>query len=232
MNNDNNTTPPKEKPGDIIADKAGDKPSSEGNKSSKDTDYKALYETEQKKFKDTQKAYTQGQQKISVLSKENKVLADAAEQTIQLTSEQVNELEVLKFKDPDLWFEKKLEFSNAARADLLETRSKAHEEGIEEAAEATKQETISTFLETNSDLTIDMINLDVPKRIHQELDSRKISLEEFLEKSKEYILNGNKVLKDPKDPDLKDLNKVPGGDSPSQEAIKGEIEKQAQTEIY
>lgn len=231
MNNKNNNTTPGTT-GDIIADKAGNKPSAAGNSNPSEIDYKKMYEQELQMKKDTQKSYTQGQQELSVLKKQNKMLNDAASKGTQLTPEQVDELEVLKYKDPDAWFDKKQAYTNLAKANLLEANSKAHDEGMEEAAETTKQATIANFLTSNTDLTMDMINLDVPKRIHKELDDGNITLEEFLEKSKHYILSSTKRLQDKADLDQKNLTKVPGGNNPSKQATQAEHNKQAQDEIY
>jgi len=79
---------------------------------------------------------------------------------------------------------------------------------------------------------MDMIQLDVPPRIHKAYEEGTLSIDEFLEKSKEYLTKVDKKLVSPKTNDVKDLNKIPGGKTPSTTATQQQHDEDSKLEIY
>ena len=91
---------------------------------------------------------------------------------------------------------------------------------------------MASWLSENSEITLDMIELDVPPRIHKAYEEGTLSIDEFLEKSKEYLTKVDKKIASPKTNDIKDLNKIPGGKTPSASATQKQQDADSKLEIY
>ena len=57
----------------------------------------------EKRFKDTQAAYTKAQQKLKETEAKAKVLEELSKPRVELPKEVAEELDDLKYKDPDAW---------------------------------------------------------------------------------------------------------------------------------
>lgn len=201
-------------------------------KQPEEVDYKALFEKERKRAKDNQAAFTKSRQEISVLKKETQLLEDKLRGSIVLPAEQQEELEALKFDDPDTWYKKKQQYEKNVLSELQVTKSKAREEALLEAEQQIQDDYMAAWLAENTEITLDMIQLDVPQRIHKAYKEGTLSMDEYLEKSKEYLLSVEKKLASPDVNNIKDLNKIPGGKNPTQTAVQKQNEADSKLEIY
>ena len=197
-----------------------------------EVDYKELYEKEQKRAKEHQAAFTKSRQELSILRKEAQLLEEKLQKSIVLPAEQQQELEDLKYSDPDTWFKKKQEYEQNVVSAIQEQKTVAREEALKEAEKQTQEEYISSWLSENTDITLDMIQLDVPPRIHKAYEEGTLSIDEYLEKSKEYLTKATKKLVSPKTNDVKDLNKVPTSKNSTVDAINAQKPEGAMLEIY
>lgn len=193
-----------------------------GSEASKDQ--KIDYE---KRFKDTQGAFTKSQQENKALKARMEVLEKLTAPQVELDEATKTELENLKFSDPDAW---------RAKLNTLEIEAqKKHKETLTEAERLAKQKAelenrariLAEFQKSHPNLVIndDVIKYDVPLRITNKLESGEISFEQYLNEVSDY-LNQGKVIGDGNttlnQPNLKDVG---GGDTPTDSAVQRDIVK-------
>ena len=169
----------------------------------------------EKRYRDTQRAYTKARQEVAALKAEIKALKEKVKPEPSLSAEQKKELEELKYSDPDKWYKKMRELEESAKQEL----SKSVEQLSEAEKEAVRRELVlEEFLQENPDLTIndDVIANDIPPRIKKELDEGKITFEQFLDKVKDFLTKGKTVDKGKSVPSQPDLNKVGGSTEPTE----------------
>lgn len=149
----------------------------------------------EKRYKDTQAAYTRVSQEAAKLRAENAVLNEQIGSVrLDLTEEQQKDLETLKYSDPDAWRLQLNQLENEKRNSLNEEVNKKSSE-MEELAK--RKIVLEEFQQANPDLVLtdEVIALDIPKRITNKLEQGKISFAEFLSECKGYLTAG-KVVKD------------------------------------
>jgi DNA repair exonuclease SbcCD ATPase subunit len=149
----------------------------------------------EKRFKDTQAAYTKAQQKLKEIEAKAKVLEELSKPRVELAKEEAEELEDLKYKDPDAWRAKldalEREASEKHRAKLNEVTTAATQ-----AAELERRtQILAEFSASHPDieLTDDVIQYDVPKRITNKLEKGEVTFEEFLNDVYTYLTTPKKV---------------------------------------
>lgn len=194
----------------------------------------------EKRYRDTQSAYTKTQQQKKALEAENSVLKDKASSNVQvkLTDEQKEELEELKFSDPDKWRSK----MNTYEANAREEYKKELEEDVKKVSTSTlekeeldrREAVLAEFKSKHTDFDIDddIIANDIPPRITKKLENGDITFEEFLQECYDYSKTG-KVVKQTEDK-AKDVNlsKIGGGDKPDANAEKEDIITSYSKEVY
>lgn len=195
--------------------------------------------TIEKRFRDTQGAFTKERQKTKALEAEVSVLKPKAVGAVQLnlTDEQTAELDELKFSDPEAWRKKMNTYErNALKAqeEQLEKEVKETTTSTLEKDELERRETVlSEFLETHKgfELNDDIIANDIPPRITKKLNDGTITFEQFLEECYNYSKTG-KVIKQKDGPNLPNLSKVGGGDKPDANAMKEDVITSYDKEVY
>lgn len=181
----------------------------------------------EKRFKDTQGAFTKSQQELKATQARLKVLEEMTAPKVELDEATKTELENLKFSDPDAWRAKlntlETEAQNAHRATLTEAEKQANQQTELE----NRAQTLATFQASHPDLVIndDVIKYDVPPRITNKLESGEISFDQYLNDVRDY-LNQGKVIGDGNkvtgQPNLKDVG---GDDTPTDGAVQKDIVK-------
>jgi hypothetical protein len=132
--------------------------------------FKELVRAE-KSRRDTQAAYTKQQQAIKKLEAEKEALLEQVNGAVTLTPEQQEELDELKFSDPDAWYQKKVALETQARQ---EAKAKLDQAGLN-AAQAyelqRRKEVLAEFTQnTGFALTDEIIANDVPPRLTKKLE--------------------------------------------------------------
>lgn len=195
----------------------------------------------EKRFRDTQSAFTRAQQKTKALEAENSILKQKATENVQvqLTDAQSEELEELKFSDPEMWRKKMNTYETNARNE----HSKAVEEEVKKITTSTLEEqelerreaVLSEFLKDPEhkgfELNEDIIANDIPPRITNKLVKGTITFEQFLQECYDYSKTG-KVIKQNDSPHMVNLSKVGGGDKPDANAMKEDAITSYSKEIY
>jgi len=188
----------------------------------------------EKRFKDTQGAFTKSQQELKVIQAKLEVLEKLTTPRIELDEATKTELEELKFSDPEAWRTRlnklEIEAQNAHKATLTEAEKLANQKAELE----NRAQVLADFQASHPTLVIndDVIKYDVPPRITSKLESGEISFEQYLDDVANYlnqgkvIGDGNKTLNQP---NLKDVG---GDDTPTNGAMKKDIVKDYENIIF
>ena len=182
----------------------------------------------EKRFKDTQAAYTQSRQEIAKLKAQ---LSVKDEPKMQLTAEQQDELEDLKFNNPEEWRKRVNDLEKQADAQF---NTKLNEELQKLTELEQRQLTLEAFQLSHPDFHLDdeVIAYDVPKRITKRLETGEINFETFLEEAYQYLTTPKVVGSQAKDLDQPNLNKVGGGTTASASATAADIVVSYRNEVY
>jgi hypothetical protein len=207
----------------------------------KDTPTEVVFAaTAELRRRDTQAEYTKARQKQVVLEAEKQELLKQASSnaTIELTEEQIEELDDMKFSDPDGWRQKMNAYEQKARNEHSEKINKQLEEvsakGTKMAELERRKQVLKEFLSVNPGLVIndDIINNDIPPRITKKLEDGVVTFEEFLSNVSDYIKAGKTIATEDDITNQPNLSKAGGGDTPSEDAINNQSMKTYQTEVY
>lgn len=152
---------------------------------------------------------------------------------LELTPEQKQELDDLKFEDPEAWRRKLNQFETEARQKVLEQLNQVTEEAKKANIIAQRQIYLQQFQEANPDVIIndEVIQNDIPLRITKKLEQGEVSFEQFLTEVANY-LRANKVIKTEEAPEITNIGKVGGSHKPSKNAIDADIIQSYRQEIY
>jgi hypothetical protein len=177
-------------------------------------------ELAEQRRKETQAAYTRGQQALKAKEAELEALRQQLDTSVKVTlsPEQQEELDNLKYDDPDAWREKLNSFeknakqeANAKFAKLTGEAGKAA--GIQFELER-RQQVLEEFNASASiAITDEIISNEVPPRITNKLAKNEVSFEEFLAEVSEY-LNKGKVVGNPETLNQPNMGKIGGSVSP------------------
>jgi len=206
----------------------------EGSELSEEVTYAANLESRRRQ---TQSQYVKSRQELSELGHVSKALKTKLTEkaTVKLTADQTIELNELKASDPDAWHAKLNEYNAAATAGI-ETEFTEVDVKAKELSEVDRRQVVlDEYMASNPDfeLTDDILANDVPKRITSELESGKITFEDFLGKVRTY-LTSNKVITPAKDEkDEPNLGNIAGKSKPEKVAVEKSIHQSyAKTDIY
>jgi hypothetical protein len=181
----------------------------------------------EKRFKDTQAAYTKSRQEIAELKA--KLTVSGVGDTIPLVIPEGlrEELEDLKYSDPEAW-RKQL-------GALEKEQQTKYNDTIAQMTELEHRElTFMEFSASHPDivLTDDVIQNHVPSGITKRLERGEITFEQFLQESYDFLKapkvigDGNKTLEQP------NLSKVGGGAMPSDSVSAKLVVDSYRNEVY
>jgi len=191
----------------------------------------------EKRYKDTQKNI----QERSIENKQLQAKNDAlAKQLSELTTTPVEipeEVEELKFSNPDEWRKKVNKLEQEAKlkdaSERQEILDKASKDARDEFELDRRKRVFTEFQAANPGLEINdqVLASDIPPSISNKLADGTSTFEEFLEEVKTYLSTGHKVSKEPtmNEPNL---GSVAGGEQPSIEAQRGDSKASYANEIY
>lgn len=189
--------------------------------------------------RDTQSEFTKVAQTNKALSIENNVLKQkiTGEIKLELTKEQAEELEDLKFSDPEAWRKKITKLENEAIAkresDITAEIGKVSKETLDKDEKERRKEILNEFIQEHPGFELDdtILANDIPPRFLKKLETGQISFETFLEEVYEYSITG-KVIKQEETLDQPNLGKVGGGSKPDKNAQKEDIITSYNKEIF
>lgn len=192
----------------------------------------------ERRRRDTQSMYTRTTQENKRLKAEKAALLDiAGDVKVELTKEQTEELEELKFSDPDAWRKKMNRYEQEAvtkhqqgvqeRLKHVST-DKLDKEEIEE-----RKQTLADFNRRHPDFKLDddVIANDIPPRIVRRLAEGQVDFETFLQECYDYSKTG-KVVKQDKVRRQPNLSRVGGGAKPDSNAVTEDAVLSYQKEVF
>lgn len=181
----------------------------------------------EKRFKDTQAGYTKSRQEIAEL----KAKLAVAGKTPEISAEDKDRLEDLKYTDPDAW-----------RKELGALESKQTQTYNEELAKATKELTaleqreiaFNNFQISHPDVVItdDIITYDVPKRITNKLEKGEITFEDYLEEVYEYLKAPKVIGSTTKSLEQPNLNELGGNSRAADYTASEDIRQSYKNEVF
>ena len=171
---------------------------------------------------------------------ENKALKEQMAKLVKpkgLSKEQQDELEELKFSDPDKWFERKVALENANSSETNDIVSKAYETASQEAnvmyeqnvnqrREKSLDELLQSHNIANPDKPLDMnmLNLNVPPILVNRFHNGEVDAEGFLASVSKYLYASTTVSNESV-PSQPNLSNVTGSDAPSEKASEMSLEQ-------
>lgn len=185
----------------------------------------------EKRRRDTQSAYTKQIQTNKALEVEKSTLLNKfGEVDVKLTPEQAEELENLKFEDPEAWRKKLNQYEKDARkqrvAEIDEELKKVSKSTLEGQELESRKEKLAAFQEAHPDFELndDVIASDIPPRITKKLETGAITFEEFLNECHSYLTTGKVVKQGDAVMGQPNIGRVGGSHQPEKNALnKDEI---------
>lgn len=181
----------------------------------------------EKRFKDTQAAFTRSQQALKEKEAKLAALEKLTQPSLNLDEATKAELDTLKYEDPDAWRAKVNQLEREAAQKHQETLDEAGRLAAQQAELERRAQVLEEFNSSHPTLQItdEVIQYDVPPRITKKLEDGSISFEAYLEEVHNYlntpkvIGDGNKTLNQP------DLTKTGGDSTPTKGAVDIDIAK-------
>lgn len=191
----------------------------------------------EKRYKDTQKFVEERAIEAKRLQAEKDSLAKQLAEMTKPAIEVPAEVDELKFSDPEKWRheinkleQQALDEATTKQREVLDAASK---EAADQAELDRRLRVLTDFTTNNPSLKIDeqVLANDVPPSISRKLENGEVSFEQYLEDVKAYLTS---VRVPPKEEVMDDpnLSKVPGKETVSKEAIKGEAITSYANELY
>lgn len=193
----------------------------------------------EKRRRDTQSEFTRQAQAKKALEAENNALKKKAVGSVkvELTAEQAEELEDLKFSDPEAWRKKMNKYEREAHIkqekELEEEIAKVSSDTLAKDELERRKEVLIEFNQAHPDFELDddVIQNDIPPRITKRLETGEISFEAFLQEVYDYTKTGKTVYQE-KTRQQPNLSKVGGGSRPDKHAEKEDIILSYNKEVY
>ena len=168
----------------------------------------------EKKAKDNQASFTKSRQELATVRAEREVLENQLSSATQLPAEQLEELEDLKYSDPDAYFEKRVQYEADAKATvtnrLKELKDEAGSKAVADLTLSERQETLQQFeAQTGLKLTDDIMANDVPPRLQNQINDMPFG--DYLAKVADYLSKGKVVKQTDKGLEQTNINRIAGG---------------------
>lgn len=189
----------------------------------------------EKRRRDAQSALGKTQHELKTTKAEADALRNRfkSKATVNLSKEEQEELEELKYSDPDAWRVKMNELEQRAAQETDDELRITSEEVSLNAELDRRVELLADFQKANPELEItdDVIFNEVPPRITNKLKSGEIPFETFLEEVKDYLVKGKAIYNEELDTTT-NLGKLGGGDHPSKAASDRDIVASYKNETF
>ena len=195
-------------------------------------------ETAEQRRKDTQSAFTKGQQALKAKEAENAKLLEQISilSKVEVSAEDQKRLDELKFDNPDEWrkevnsLEDKAKKEHAAK--IAELTGTAREEAEVQFELERRQQVLTDFNESSETaITPELIANEVPPRITKKLEEGTITFEEFLNEVSVYVGTG-KAVKNSDTLGQPNLGNLGGGHTPKDMKPEGSLSNNYASDIY
>src|SRR5574344_1956004 len=159
----------------------------------------------EKRFKDTQSAYTKSQQELKAAKAKLEALEKLTQPVVQLDEATQAQLDELKYSNPEAWRDKMNSLEAEAKLKHLSVLSEAEKIAMQQAELEHRAQILSEYNSKHppNPITDEVIMFDVPPRITKKLENGEISFDEFLKEAHNFLYapkkvgDGNKTLNQP-----------------------------------
>lgn len=188
----------------------------------------------EKRFKDTQSAYTKSQQELKAAKAKLEALEKLTQPVVQLDEATQAQLDELKYSNPEAWRDKMNSLEAEAKLKHLSVLSEAEKIAMQQAELEQRAQILSEYNSKHpqNPITDEVIMFDVPPRITKKLENGEISFEEFLTEAHNFLYapkkvgDGNQTLKQP---NMRDFG---GGITPTDNAVDSSIIENYKNLVY
>lgn len=188
----------------------------------------------EKRRRDTESALGKTRQQLKAEETMRKTLEQRVAERVQIdmSPEEREELDSLKYDDPDKWRTKMNELEQKATTSLREELNTLSSEASQQAEIVRRAQVLEEF-NSRSDVEIndEVLANDIPPRITAKLERGEITFEEFLEESAKFLTTP-KVVKDVKPDAHPNLGAAGGGDNPAADAVAQEANTSYKNEVF
>lgn len=181
----------------------------------------------EKRFKDTQGAYTKSQQELKAAQAKLDALEKLTTPKVELDEAAKAELDELKYSDPDSWRNRMNGLEVEAQNKHRNTLDEASKQAMAQAEMGRRTQVLEDFSKNHPNLVIndEVIKYDVPPRITNKLESGEVTFEQYLDDVAQYLTAPKVVGSSNTTTGQPNLGQTGGGDTPTDGAIKKDIVK-------
>lgn len=189
----------------------------------------------EKRRRDAQSALGKTQHSLQATELERDALKTRLTSKAQITisAEEQEELDELKFKDPESWRTKMNELEQRA-TEQTQTELAEVSNSVTQEAELIRRKQVLAEFETEHpgfQIDDDVIANDIPPRITNKLANDEVTFEQFLQEAYTY-LSKDKVIVNEEVNEEPDLNNIGGSHTPSKTAQAKDMTTSYDNEIY
>lgn len=174
----------------------------------------------EKRRRDTQSALGKSTQELAAERKMREELEKrvAAQVKIDMTPEESERLENLKFDDPEAWRKEMNKLEQKATTTVQEELSSLSTEASQYAEKERRVQILEDFnSKAKVPITDEVLENDIPPRLVKKLESGEVTFEEFLAQAEDYLTSPKKVA-GTKIEAQPNLNSAGGAAAPSEAA--------------
>lgn len=150
----------------------------------------------EKRRRDTQSALSKTSQQLAAEETMRKELEKrvAAQVKITMSNEEAEELESLKYDDPEAWRQRMNQLEQKATTSVQEELSNISTQASQQAELNRRAQVLHEFnLAAQVAITDEVLANDIPPRIVNKLEKGTITFEEFLTEAHDYLVTPKKV---------------------------------------
>lgn len=188
----------------------------------------------EKRRRDTESALSKTRQELKAEGTMRKTLEQrVAEQVkVEMTPEQQETLDALKYDDPDAWRVEMNKLEQTATTTLRQELDGLTSEASQQAEMERRAQVLEEFnAKASVPITDEVLENDIPPRFVKQLENGEVTFEEFLTKAQKFLTSG-KVVKDTKLDAQPNLGSAGGGSDPAAEAVEGDFHQSYRNEVY
>lgn len=191
-------------------------------------DWKKEAEVAEQRRKDTQASYTKGQQELKALKMQNEKLLEEIQKlsspTLELSAEELQDLDDLKVIDPDKWRIKMNTLEAEARGKLTQRVMESQKYAEDQLELERRASVLAEWNQTHPEamITEETLASELPPRYLKDLTEGKITFEQYLEKAHKFLTSG-KIVSNEEVLGQPNLGSMSGGHSPQQDSNKQEV---------
>ena len=179
--------------------------------------------------RETQASYTKSRQELKSLEAEKNFLMAQAQKSLNLSTVQNEELNILKFEDPDKWRDTVSKLENQAKEDFDRTITEGLGQARTEASKSyelsRREEKLKEFMEANPgfNLTDEKVLAQLPPALVNQLANSEITFEDFLTKAQKFDVAIKTTSAKVPDGGSDALDNVSGAQNPPKTELKKSV---------